>query len=108
MGQCCFRRDNDDKLTGYSRVFTEQTSQLQDIIDKPVEREWLELKSWVDPRDKAVRAVIARHIPAPANYEGGYLVFRAAHICSNTTELNLFAFPVQSLVGIAAIRKMTC
>ena len=41
----------------------------------PVEREWLELKSWVDLQDKAVRSGIARHLVALSNYGGGYLIF---------------------------------
>lgn len=58
-------------------MYTKQISQLQDLIEKPAEREWLELKSWVDLTDKAspARAGIARHLAAIANYGGGYLVF---------------------------------
>ena len=56
-------------------MYTQQISELQDLIERPVEREWLELKSWVDLQDKAMRAGIARHLAALSNYGGGYLVF---------------------------------
>jgi hypothetical protein len=58
-------------------MYTRQVTELQDLIEKPVEREWLEHKSWIDLKDKSspARASIARHIAAIANYGGGYLVF---------------------------------
>ncbi len=56
-------------------MFTQQITELQDLVGKPAEREWLELKSWIDLTDKAARAGIARHLAAIANYGGGYLVF---------------------------------
>lgn len=57
-------------------MYTKPITELQDLIEKPVEREWLELKSWVDLKDKSspARAGIARHLAALANYGGGYLV----------------------------------
>ncbi len=58
-------------------MYTRQITELQDLIEKPMEREWLELKSWIDLKDKSssARAGIARHLAAIANYGGGYLVF---------------------------------
>jgi len=58
-------------------MYTRAVTELQDLIEKPVEREWLELKSWIDLKDKSApsRAGIARHLAAIANYGGGYLVF---------------------------------
>ena len=58
-------------------MYTRQITELQDLIEKPVEREWLELKSWIDLKDKSspARAGIARHLAAIANYGGGYLIF---------------------------------
>lgn len=58
-------------------MYTRQVTELRDLIEKPVEREWLELKSWTDLKDKSspARAGIARHLAAIANYGGGYLVF---------------------------------
>jgi len=48
---------------------------LQDLIERPVESEGLELKSWVDLNDPPARAGIARHLAAIANFGGGYLIF---------------------------------
>jgi hypothetical protein len=56
-------------------IYTSPVSELQDLIDKPVEREWLELKSWIDLTDSATRAQTARHLAAISNFGGGYLVF---------------------------------
>src|SRR3990167_9558937 len=58
-------------------MYTRPITELQDLIERPVEREWLELKSWIDLKDKSSpsRAGIARHLAAIANYGGGYLVF---------------------------------
>jgi hypothetical protein len=56
-------------------IYTAPVSELQDLVEKPVEREWLELKSWVDLTDQAARASTARHLAAISNYGGGYLVF---------------------------------
>jgi hypothetical protein len=58
-------------------MYTRPLTELQDLVEKPVEREWLELKSWVDLKDKSspARAGIARHLAAIANFGGGYLVF---------------------------------
>jgi len=56
-------------------IYTSPVSELQDLVEKPVEREWLELKSWVDLTDPATRAHTARHLAAISNYGGGYLVF---------------------------------
>lgn len=56
-------------------IYTAPVSELQDLVEKPVEREWLELKSWVDLSDPGARASTARHLAAISNYGGGYLVF---------------------------------
>jgi len=58
-------------------MYTRPVSQLQDLVERPTEHEWLELKSWVDLRaaDHAARAQCAKHLAAIANYGGGYLVF---------------------------------
>lgn len=48
---------------------------LQDLIERPVESEGLELKSWVDLANPSARAGIARHLAAIANFGGGYLIF---------------------------------
>jgi hypothetical protein len=58
-------------------MYTRPASQLQDLVEKPVEREWLDLKSWVDlsTADHVARATCAKHLAAIANYGGGYLVF---------------------------------
>jgi hypothetical protein len=56
-------------------IYTSPVSELQDLIEQPVEREWLELKSWVDLTDPTTRANTARHLAAISNYGGGYLVF---------------------------------
>ena len=56
-------------------IYTSPVSEIQDLVEQPVEREWLELKSWVDLTDPATRANMARHLAAISNYGGGYLVF---------------------------------
>ena len=50
-------------------------SDLQDLIAVPRETLGIELKAWLDPTDKTVRANIARHVAALANHGGGYMVF---------------------------------
>jgi hypothetical protein len=52
-------------------------TELQDLLDRPIERESVELKSWVELSDKAspARAAVARHLAAISNFGGGYLVF---------------------------------
>jgi hypothetical protein len=56
-------------------IYTSPVSELQDLVEQPAEREWLELKSWVDLTDPTIRANMARHLAAISNYGGGYLVF---------------------------------
>jgi len=56
-------------------MYTQPVSELQDLVEKPAEHEWLELKSWVELTDNLTRANTARHLAAIANYGGGYLVF---------------------------------
>src|SRR6185369_4556991 len=48
---------------------------LQDRVDNPQETLEVELKRWLNLKDKLVRAKIARHICAIANHGGGYIVF---------------------------------
>jgi hypothetical protein len=50
-------------------------SQLQDLVDDPTESLTVEYKSWLDLKDNAVRANLARHIAALANHGGGAIVF---------------------------------
>jgi Putative DNA-binding domain len=56
-------------------IYTSPVSELQDLVEKPVEREWLDLKSWIDLKENVARADCARHLAAISNYGGGYLVF---------------------------------
>jgi len=58
-------------------MYTQTVAELQDLVANPVEREWVELKSWVDLKDKSApgRASTARHLAALSNYGGGYLIF---------------------------------
>jgi len=56
-------------------IYTPPVDQLEDLINQPKEREWLELKSWLDLTDNLQRAACARHLAAIANYGGGYLIF---------------------------------
>lgn len=50
-------------------------SDLTDLVDYPRETLDIELKEWVDPKDRATQAKLAKHIAALANHGGGYLVF---------------------------------
>ena len=50
-------------------------SDLNDLIEIPRETLEIELKKWLDLSEPVVRANIARHLAALANYGGGYLVF---------------------------------
>ena len=56
-------------------MYTQPVADLQDLIEKPTEREGVELKSWLDFNEKLSRASTARHLAALSNYGGGYLVF---------------------------------
>ncbi len=51
------------------------SSNFEDIIESPQETPQNEYKSWIDLDDSIVRANIARHLAALANYGGGHLVF---------------------------------
>ena len=52
------------------------SEEMKDLIAAPKEKEWLELKSWLDLKENKIdRANTARHIAALANYGGGYIVF---------------------------------
>ena len=52
------------------------SEEIKDLIAAPKEKEWIELKSWLDLKgDKIDRANTARHIAALANFGGGYLLF---------------------------------
>ena len=48
---------------------------LQDLVDHPNETLDIEYKGWIDIKDPATRAKLAKHIAALANHGGGYLVF---------------------------------
>src|ERR1700728_3025840 len=50
-------------------------NELQELIDNPSESLAVEYKCWLDLDDKTVKANVARHIAALANYGGGALVF---------------------------------
>jgi len=50
-------------------------SDLNDLVDYPVENLGVELKEWIDLTDGVARAKIARHVAALANHGGGYVVF---------------------------------
>lgn len=50
-------------------------TQLEELLESPIEREYIELKCWVDMKDPTQKADIARHIAALANWGGGYLIF---------------------------------
>jgi hypothetical protein len=54
---------------------TPDRNQLQDLIDNPSESLRVEYKSWLDLTNTEVRADLARHIAAIANYGGGAIVF---------------------------------
>lgn len=56
-------------------MYTSRITELQDLVAKPAEQEWLELKCWIDLTDHVCRAGIARHLAAIANFGGGYIVF---------------------------------
>ena len=45
------------------------------MLDDPNETLGVEYKSWLDLSDNEVRARLARHIAALANYDGGSIVF---------------------------------
>lgn len=48
---------------------------LTDLVDFPRETLEIELKQWIDLRDRIVQAKLARHIAALANHGGGWIVF---------------------------------
>lgn len=48
---------------------------LKDLVENPQETQAIELKAWVDLRDRIQQANIARHLAALANHGGGYLIF---------------------------------
>jgi Putative DNA-binding domain len=50
-------------------------SELRELIDSPNETLAVEYKEWLDLSDNGVRADLARHIAALANYGGGTIVF---------------------------------
>ncbi|WP_041358003.1 AlbA family DNA-binding domain-containing protein [Methylorubrum extorquens] len=50
-------------------------SYLSGLVDHPREAPEVEYKNWLDLSDKEVRAKLARHICALANFGGGWLVF---------------------------------
>jgi hypothetical protein len=50
-------------------------SDLTDLVDFPRETLEIELKQWIDLRNRLVQAKLARHIAALANHGGGWIVF---------------------------------
>lgn len=50
-------------------------SDLTDLVDYPRETLDIELKEWVDLKDRVAQAKLAKHIAALANHGGGYLIF---------------------------------
>ena len=52
-----------------------ERSDLRELVESPQERLDVEYKRWLDLTDKSVKAKVARHLCALANYGGGYLVF---------------------------------
>ena len=50
-------------------------SYLSGLVDNPREAPEVEYKAWLDLNDKEVRAKLAKHICALANFGGGWLVF---------------------------------
>jgi predicted HTH transcriptional regulator len=49
--------------------------ELSELVDSPVERLYVEYKSWINLTEHKTRADLARHIAAIANFGGGYIVF---------------------------------
>lgn len=58
---------------------------LQDLVDNPSETLSIELKEWLNISENSVRATLARHIAAIANYGGGYLVIGFDDECKEVT-----------------------
>lgn len=51
------------------------STDLTDLVDFPRETLDIELKQWIDLRDRVAQAKLARHIAALANHGGGWIVF---------------------------------
>ncbi len=58
------------------------STDLTDLVDFPRETLEIELKQWIDLRDRVAQAKLARHIAALANHGGGWIVFG---FCDNGT-----------------------
>jgi hypothetical protein len=56
-------------------TLADERSDLTDLVDYPRETLDIELKEWVDLKDRVAQAKLAKHIAALANHGGGYLVF---------------------------------
>ncbi|MGK2912070.1 MAG: AlbA family DNA-binding domain-containing protein [Sphingobium sp.] len=54
---------------------SEGRTDLVDLVDFPRETLEIELKQWIDLRERVVQAKLARHIAALANHGGGWMVF---------------------------------
>lgn len=54
---------------------SEDPTDLTDLVDYPRETLDIELKRWIDLRERVAQAKIARHIAALANHGGGWIVF---------------------------------
>lgn len=51
------------------------STDLTDLVDFPRETLEIELKQWINLRDRVAQAKLARHIAALANHGGGWIVF---------------------------------
>ena len=52
-----------------------EQSDLTDLVDYPRETLDVELKEWINLKDRVAQAKLAKHIAALANHGGGYLLF---------------------------------
>jgi integrase len=59
----------------YDRLGTSVVTEVQTLIARGSESPGVELKQWMSLSDPVVRANLARHLAALANYGGGYLIF---------------------------------
>ena len=80
------------------------TSDLQELVDSPVETLQCEYKEWIDiSSDHEARASTARHISALANYGGGFIVFGFRD--SDLAPTGASPFPTYTHDMIASISK---
>jgi hypothetical protein len=68
--------DNADmSANGNHQGSSGDATDLTDLVDFPRETLEIELKQWIDLRDRVAQAKLARHIAALANHGGGWIVF---------------------------------